>query len=192
MFCISRIYTIRSSMRLQKKTKTLPPLYPHSNWLAENTIKTIKTILRKCKDWTLGLLIHRSTPDEHGVSPAEMLMERKLRTNLLVLTKKRKISISFCGTNKQRVKQKPYFNRLGTRKLELLKPEDPVQVHDPLKKSWCEARTVAEVAPCSYTVLASSNIILWWIAVVWYAVVSYQKKPWVPTLREKEEEQIPL
>ena len=60
------------------KRTTLSLLYPQSNRLVEKTIKNIK---RKYKDLSLGLLIHLTTPGEHGLSPAEMLMGRKLGNN---------------------------------------------------------------------------------------------------------------
>ena len=61
-----------------KRTASLP-LYPQSNGLVEENCKTIKNILRKCKDLSLVLLIHQTIPSNHGFSPAEMLMGRKLR-----------------------------------------------------------------------------------------------------------------
>ena len=49
-------------------------------------------------------------PGEHGLSPKEMLVGRKLRNNLPELTKDSKISISLNGRNRRRAKQKLYFD----------------------------------------------------------------------------------
>ena len=59
------------------------PKHPQGNSVAERAIKTIKGILEK--DPYLGLLSYRSTPLSFGRSPAELLMNRKLRTTVVDL-----------------------------------------------------------------------------------------------------------
>ena len=51
-------------------------LYPQSNRLVEKK-QNNKNI--KCKDYSLGLLIHWTTPGEHGLSPAEMFLGRQIK-----------------------------------------------------------------------------------------------------------------
>ena len=75
--CFASAEYIQFAVAWNFKRITLSPLYPRSNGLVERIIKTIKNVLRKSKDPSLGLLIHRTTLGEHGLSPAEMLMERK-------------------------------------------------------------------------------------------------------------------
>ena len=138
-------------------------LYPQSNGLAEKQQqhKNNKNILRKCKDPSLGLLIHRTNPGEHGLSHEQMLMGRKLRNDLPLQTKNSKISENLSGRNRQEAKQKLYFYTRVTWELELLKTGNPIRIRDPIKKGWTETATVrAEVALRSYTVLTNSNTIL--------------------------------
>ena len=60
--------------------------------------------------------------------PAKMMIGRKLRNNLPELIKNSNISVSLKERDRQRAKQKFYFNRQGTRELELSKLGDPNQI----------------------------------------------------------------
>ena len=65
---------------------TSSPRYPHSNGLAERAVQTAN-ILKKAKVegkvFQLGLLAYRNTPiEEIGLSPAQMVMGRRTRTQL--------------------------------------------------------------------------------------------------------------
>ncbi|XP_055388168.1 uncharacterized protein K02A2.6-like [Condylostylus longicornis] len=68
---------------------TSSPYYPRSNGLAERSIGTIKTLLQKSNDSKtdpyIALLQHRTTAKNGCLSPAELLMSRKLRTKLPTL-----------------------------------------------------------------------------------------------------------
>ncbi|XP_046397971.1 uncharacterized protein K02A2.6-like [Ischnura elegans] len=65
-----------------------PPYHPASNGQVERTVQTIKRLLRKLpsKDWVEELpnilLMLRSTPNDMGRAPSEILMGRKLTTLL--------------------------------------------------------------------------------------------------------------
>ncbi|KAF6034356.1 hypothetical protein EB796_007337 [Bugula neritina] len=61
---------------------TSSPKHPQGNGAAERAVQTIKNILKKGQDPYLGLMAYRSSPLENGVSPAELLMGRKLRTTV--------------------------------------------------------------------------------------------------------------
>ena len=62
---------------------TSSPYFPQSNGLAERAVQTVKNILRDSRDTYLSLLIYRTTPLPWcNLSPAELLMGRKLRSNL--------------------------------------------------------------------------------------------------------------
>ena len=63
------------------------PYFPHGNGEAERAVRTVKTMLKKTPDPYIALLSYRSTPLENGFSPSELLMGRKLRTNLPTLPK---------------------------------------------------------------------------------------------------------
>jgi len=62
---------------------TSSPLYPQSNGQAERAVQTLKKILRQSEDVCQGLLNYRTTPMPWcNLSPAELLMGRKLRSLL--------------------------------------------------------------------------------------------------------------
>ena len=68
---------------------TSSPRYPQSNGKAENAVKTVKRLFKKCKQAGqsefLALLEWRNTPTESiGTSPAQRLMGRRCRTLLPV------------------------------------------------------------------------------------------------------------
>lgn len=63
------------------------PHYPQSNGLAEKAVGIVKNMMKKCletgSDFTLALLNYRTTPTSNlEYSPAELLMNRTLRTML--------------------------------------------------------------------------------------------------------------
>ena len=62
---------------------TSSPHYPASNGQAERAVKTAKQLLKNADDPFLALLSYRATPLPWcGKSPAELLMGRKLRSNI--------------------------------------------------------------------------------------------------------------
>ena len=62
---------------------TSSPHHPRSNGQAERTVKTVKVLLKNSADPQLALLLYRSTPLPWcSLSPAELLMGRKIRTDL--------------------------------------------------------------------------------------------------------------
>ena len=73
------------------QNKTSSPAYPQSNGLAECTVQTVKNLLQKAKvsgeDRYLSLLSYRNTPVSDAGSPAQLLMNRRLRTDLPTTSK---------------------------------------------------------------------------------------------------------
>ena len=62
---------------------TSSPYYAQSNGLAERTVKTVKNLLSSSPDPFLALLSYRATPLPWcGLSPAELLMGRVIRTDV--------------------------------------------------------------------------------------------------------------
>lgn len=62
---------------------TSSPYYPQSNGLAERGVRTVKQLLTDSSDVHMALLNYRSTPLPWcNISPAELLMGRKLRNSL--------------------------------------------------------------------------------------------------------------
>lgn len=147
--------------------QTSSPHYPKSNGLVERSVQTVKNILRKSidsdSDFYLGLLVYRSTPLDIGQSPAQLLMGRRIRSNLPIHSDllKTKDSKTVCRKKeKQQKKQKMYYDRKA-RELPPLKPGDKVVIRDYKTNQWSVQGTVREnVALRSYTVATEQGGLL--------------------------------
>ena len=73
---------------------TSSPRYPQANGFAERAVRTVKSLLTKSDDPYVALMSYRSTPLENGYSPSELLMGRKLRTTIPMITEQLLPSIS--------------------------------------------------------------------------------------------------
>ena len=98
---------------------TSSPRYPQSNGKAENAVKTVKRLFKKCKESGtsefLALLDWRNTPSEGmTTSPAQRFCGRRCRTLLpmtgSVLEPKYPTSQDVQDINKQKAKQKAYYD----------------------------------------------------------------------------------
>ena len=61
---------------------TSSPKYPQSNGEAEWAVRPFRGLLKKSNDPYLAMLIYQSTPLQNGFSPAKLLMNCHLHTNL--------------------------------------------------------------------------------------------------------------
>lgn len=145
---------------------TSSPTYPKSNGLAESSVKTVKTMMKKAEDrddFQTSLLIYRSTPLQNGLSPAQMLMGRRIRSNLPVnedlLTPKNAHKVRN-AREEQKVKQKQLYDRTA-KHLPMLKPGDVVRLRDNSTGAWRQkGRVEEEVAPRSYRIQTESGLSL--------------------------------
>ncbi|XP_042147960.1 uncharacterized protein K02A2.6-like [Ixodes scapularis] len=83
---------------------TSSPHYAQSNGEAERAVQTAKNILRKSDRVIEGLLAHRATPGPEGYSPAELLMGRKLKTNVPTIPEALQPKWMYRSTYRQRNK----------------------------------------------------------------------------------------
>lgn len=120
---------------------TSSPRYPQSNGFIERQVQTVKRTIAKAmkdqSDMNKALQYLRSTPiDSHLPSPAEMLLGRKIQTNLPVVTadqNQRRDVEKRLRTRQE--KQKQYFDR-STKALPPLKPAQGVRVQDHSTGKW--------------------------------------------------------
>nr|XP_054602637.1 uncharacterized protein K02A2.6-like [Nothobranchius furzeri] len=145
---------------------TSSPIYPKSNGLAESSVKIIKTLMKKAQDredFQKSLLIYRSTPLQNGMSAAQMLMGRRIRSNLPVnedlLTPKTAHKVKEAKDG-QKVKQKQLHDRTA-RHLPSLKPGDKVRLRDITTGTWRhQGQVKEEVAPRSYRIQMEGGVSL--------------------------------
>ena len=139
------------------KHTTSSPEYPQSNGAAERAVQTAKRILKKAsadgKDPFEGLLKYRNTPFEDiGLSPAQLLMSRRIRT-MLPTHKRLLIPLSVNPESVVKVlkcrqdKTQGYHDKTA-KDLPPLESIDRVRVRPGRDKQWRQAEGV----PRSYVV----------------------------------------
>ncbi len=119
------------------------PYYPKGNGQAEKGVQIVENLLRKSlesnEDTYLALLAYRTTPLECGKSPAELLMNRQLRTTLP------NVAYHKPQTNgkakQERSKQKLYYDRYA-KPLRPLENNETVRVRG--KKCWDKKAVVCK------------------------------------------------
>ncbi|KAL6480640.1 hypothetical protein MHYP_G00116730 [Metynnis hypsauchen] len=100
---------------------------------------------------------YRASPLECGLSPAELLMKRKLRTTVPSSSKQDKHPKLEQRLNLQKMEQKTFYD--GTAKqLPSLSRDDPVRIESP--EGRITKAVLHEVAPQSYTVRTKEGQII--------------------------------
>jgi hypothetical protein len=117
---------------------TSSPRYPQSNGEVERAVQTVKDLLKKNEDPYLALLTYRSTPLQNNLSPSELLMGRRLRTQLPVLPNTLRPRLQDGDLQKVRKREEIYRSnqkrnfdlRHKTRELPTLQSGDKVWIRD--------------------------------------------------------------
>lgn len=115
---------------------TSSPRYPQSNGFVESAVKVVKLRLKKSKDPYLALMSYRATPLENGLSPAELLFNRKIQTTLPIAKSQLqpKVNDKYELEKKEEMRKekqiKNFNNRHGVRGLKDLSPGDSVWITD--------------------------------------------------------------
>ncbi|XP_036071757.1 uncharacterized protein K02A2.6-like [Oryzias melastigma] len=146
---------------------TSSPHHPQGNGQAERAVQTAKKILRQ-EDPLIALMCYRSTPcSSTGVSPAELLMGRKIRTTLLTLEKNLQPKwpdrkAVFQRDAAEKTKQAFYYNRRhGAKPLPALRPGDTVVTKLDQEKNWSTPAVVSKeiITPRSYLLETPQGVV---------------------------------
>uniref|UniRef100_A0A8C6T6T6 Integrase catalytic domain-containing protein n=1 Tax=Neogobius melanostomus TaxID=47308 RepID=A0A8C6T6T6_9GOBI len=141
---------------------TSSPQHAQANGKAEKGVHIVKQLLKKATDSKsdpyLALLSYRTAPLECGLSPAELLMNRKLRTTLPCYTETKQNMVIQTKLDYQKRKQKRYYDK-ATKTLSPLAKDDVVRIQD--QNAWSRKATVLqEVGPRSYEVRTEDGNVL--------------------------------
>ena len=145
---------------------TSSPRYPRSNGMAERFVQTIKLFMKKCEDSGedvyKSLLAYRESPVSGcSYSPAEMLFNRTIRSNLPVTTATlRPMVVDPTSQLQQRQEiQKEYYDR-GTKALETLNPGSKTWIRTGDESQWSSGIIVDGAdAPRSYLVDNGQSVV---------------------------------
>ncbi|XP_056098277.1 uncharacterized protein LOC130077157 [Rhinichthys klamathensis goyatoka] len=142
---------------------TVSPHFPQANGKAEKGVQIVKSLLTKAKkngeDPYLALLAYRAAPLVSGKSPAELLMGRRLQTQIPTVKKQVHTPV-LEAMKKLKEKQKRYFDRTA-KAMQPLQAGDRVRGFNTERQDWQRAGTVLnEVAPRSYAVQTDTGALV--------------------------------
>ena len=139
--------------------RTSSPYWSQSNGKAENSIRTLKTILKKASeakiDPYLALLDFRNTPSEmFDTSPAQRLLGRRVRTTCPIdsrLLDVPKAKTTKHSLQKAKQKQAKYYNR-GARNKPVIPINQTVRAKIDDKRGWVKAKVIEQLPYRSYNI----------------------------------------
>ncbi|XP_038069813.1 uncharacterized protein K02A2.6-like [Patiria miniata] len=136
---------------------TSSPQYPQSNGLAGSAVKIIKNMIRKAacsgQDIYKALQINRSSPLECGKSPAELLYNQRIRTNLPIadsLLEFQHLDTQAFRRRKMEQKSKQsmqHQKQTGAHALPQLQTGDTVRLLDMESSTWSKDGVVIATLP---------------------------------------------
>ena len=146
---------------------TSSPYYPQSNGLAEKSVQIIKKMWNKAcadkQDLYLCLLAYRNTVIDNLASPAQLLMGRRLRSNLPVVSSQLQPEVVHPELVKLKLKenkqtQKRYYD-IGSRSLPPIQKREKARVQ--IQGKWEPVVVINDAkTPRSYIVRTESGKIL--------------------------------
>ena len=134
---------------------TTSPYHPKSNGLAETAVKIVKNLIRNYepsgRDVYRALQVYRSSPLECGKSPAELLYNRRMRSNLPMVDKlldPQHIDPRSVKERKERqkVKQKEHYDK-HAQDLPEFNVGDHVRLQDMHNNRWAQRGTITSKLP---------------------------------------------
>ena len=144
---------------------TSSPQYPQSNGLAKAAVKMTKAMIRKQvetkKDITEGLLIIRNTPLQCGYSPAQLLMERRLRDNLPCMPPSNTVTPKRDLTKEWEVQERHFNNSTAKSSSSKFREGQHVRIQHHITKQWpIDGNVLHKVAPLSNEIQITDGTIL--------------------------------
>lgn len=117
---------------------TSSPRYPQANGEAERAVRTVKALLKKNSDIQLALLSYRASPLRNGLAPSELLMGRKLKTQVptlphTLLPNVQREDLELVREKEEKYRSSQMLNydrRHASRDLPELQPGDSVWIRD--------------------------------------------------------------
>ncbi len=149
------------------------PHYPQSNGHAEAAVKAMKALIIKtnCKDllhnisFQKGLMEWRSTPKEHGCSPAQLVFGRSLRTRIPISQSAliKGSPSNFSAARKEKKERENNRYNETAHDLPVLKCGQKVRIQDHVTKKWDKFGNIIQVNPNrrSYLILMEHGR-QWW------------------------------
>ncbi|XP_061170309.1 uncharacterized protein LOC133179617 [Saccostrea echinata] len=143
------------------KHVTSGPHFAQSNGQAERMVQTVKRLIMKSTDPFKALLDYRNTPLDIGLSPAQLFLNRRLKTSLPTSAPLLKPlgmdtkEIKSMLKNRQ-LKTKIHYDKHAGQGLEPLRAGDPVFIYT--EGSWKPGEVLERhSSPRSYVVQASDG-----------------------------------